>query len=178
MRIDSKDGVIGLLERLEKVLGQVRDLDETVLAKIALGAGCLVSEISEIGSDIEQGIDIVNSLKDTSDSGWYEESELNDYGYYHENEINVKDNPELMMRAVHSMHRASNDDQRSLILAVLEAQDVVTEATELSALLHRTKLDIRAIDTDTLETVLTVLRNPFNEELAEKIQGETDEIDF
>ena len=96
----------------------------------------------------------------------------------HENEINVKDNPELMMRAVHSMYRASNDDQRSLILAVLEAQDVVTEATELSALLHRTKLNIRAIDTETLETVLTVLRNPFNEELAEKIQGETNEIDF
>ena len=65
-----------------------------------------------------------------------------------------------------------------MILEVLKRQDAITDATFLSAILHKTDLNFRCVENETLESVLTLLRNPFNAELADKLQGETNEIPF
>ena len=84
----------------------------------------------------------------------------------------------MVLEALGDLSLADSDDQERLIEKVLKKQDAITEATALSAILHKTDLNIRAIDTETLEEVLELLRNPFNAELAEKIHGETNEIGF
>ena len=175
--MQDKDSVVGLLERLERVCREVKGLPEDVKGKIAVNAGCLVTDLDELEGLVEQAKTVVeDDLHDGDD--WYSESELADYGYIHESEINCNDNMALITDAVRDLYRANADDQEKLILEVLRCQDTVTEATHLSAILHKTDLSIRCIDTDTLESVLSVLRNPFNIELADKIHGETNEIGF
>lgn len=174
--INDKDGVVALLERLERVCREVKGLPDFAKRNMAVQAGCLESDLDELEGLIEQACDVVREMHDGD--GFVAYSDLADEGYYHESEINCKDNFKLVLEAIRNLHRADSDDQEKLILEVLKKQDVISEATELSALLHKTDLNIRCIDTETLETVLTVLRNPFNAELADKIQGETNEIGF
>ena len=175
--IHDKDSVVSLLERLGRVCREVKGLPEFVKRSMALNAGLLETDLDELEGLVEQAKEHVEDDLHGGD-GYYEASELHSYGYIHESEINCKDNFELILDAIRNLHRASSDDQEKLILEVLKKQDVISEATELSALLHKTDLNIRCIDTETLETVLTVLRNPFNAELADKIHGETNEIGF
>ena len=173
--INDKNSVVTLLERLERVCREVKVLDETVKQGIAVQAGCLVTDLDDLEGLIEQCKTVVEDELHDGD-GFVAYSDLSDEGYIHESEINCRDNIDLIIDAVRDLHRASSKDQEKLILEVLKSQDVISEATGLSALLHKTDLKIRCIDTDTLESVLGVLRNPFNAELAEIIQGETNNI--
>lgn len=103
----------------------------------------MASEVEDAERLLDECKTVVeNDLHDGA--GYYEESELGYNGYVHEDEINCSDNFELVLDAVRDLHRADSDDQEKLILAVLKTQDVVTEATQLSALLHKTDLAIRA----------------------------------
>jgi len=173
----SKDSVVSLLERLERVSREVRGLPEFVKRSMALNAGLLDTDLDDLEGLVEQCKTVIKDELHDGD-GFVAYSDLSDEGYYHESEINCKDNFELVLDAIRNLHRADSDDQEKLILEVLKKQDVISEATELSVLLHKTDLQIRCIDEDTLESVLGVLRNPFNAELADKIQSETNEIGF
>ena len=177
MIIDDKDSVVSLLERLERVSREVKGLPEFVKRSLALNAGLLENDLDDLEGLIEQCKTVIEDDLHDGD-GFVAYSDLVDEGYHHESEINCKDNFELILDAIRNLHCADSDDQEKLILEVLKKQDVISEATELSALLHKTDLNIRCIDTETLETLLTVLCNPFNAELADKIQGETNEIGF
>lgn len=96
--INDKDGVTGLLERLERVCREVRGLPDEIKGRMALNVGCLVNDLDELEGLVEQARDCVED--DLHDGiGYYEESELSDYGYVHKSEINCRDN------------RASSDDQ-------------------------------------------------------------------
>lgn len=175
--IYDKDGVTKALELASRVMREMALLPRETLEGVAVRAGCLMSDLEALESVIDECKTVVEDDLHHSE-GYYAEHELRSHGYIHESEINCKDNFELVLDAVRDLHRADSDDQEKLILAVLKAQDAITEATELSALLHKTDLQIRCIDTDTLESVLGVLRNPFNLELAEEIHGQTNEIGF
>lgn len=158
------------LHNLKRVL---MDLPETERKRIAIQAGIL-----DIESVLDEAIDREENWIDPDSGHYYEESELSDYGYTHDSEINCQDNFELVLEALGDLNLADSDDQERIIEKVLKKQDAISEARALSAILHKTDLNIRAIDTETLEEVLELLRNPFNAELAEKIQGETNEIPF
>ena len=177
MTINDKSGVVTLLELLENVSRQVKDLPEFVKQGIALNAACLTTDLDELESLVRQAIDVVNDQLHDGE-GYYQESELSTYGYIHESDINCSDNFEPVLDALKNLHRADSDDQERLILEVLKRQDTITDATHLSAILHKTDLNFRCVENDTLESVLTLLRNPFNAELADKLQGETNEIPF
>ena len=158
------------LHNLKRVLLELPEVEQK---RIAIQAGIL-----DIESVLDEAIDREENWIDPDSGHYYEESELGSYGYTHQSEINCQDNFELVLEALDDLHRADSDDQERLILKVLQKQDAISEATALSAILHNTNLNIRAIDTETLEEVLELLRNPFNAELAEKIHGETNEIGF
>ena len=62
--IHDKDSVVGLLERLERVLREVKRLSEDVKGKIALNAGCLVTDLDELERLVEQAREHVEEMKD------------------------------------------------------------------------------------------------------------------
>lgn len=158
------------LHNLKRVLLELPEVEQK---RIAIQAGIL-----NIESVLDEAIDREENWIDPDSGHYYEESELSDYGYTHESEINCQDNFDLVLGALDDLNLISNEDQERIIETVLKKQDAISEATALSAILHKTDLNIRAIDTETLEEVLALLRNPFNAELAEKIHGETNEIGF
>ena len=177
--INDKDDVVKLLECLERVCREVRGLPDFVKRTMAVQAGCLESELDELESLVTQAREVVgDELTDASEGGWYHEDELRDHGYIHESEINCRDDVYLVMSALDDLHRATSDEQRELVAKVLKTQDAIETATELSAILHDTRIDARAVSVETLETVLGMLRNPFNAELADKLHGETNEVGF
>ena len=115
--MQDKDSVVGLLERLERVLREVKGLPDEIKDRMALNAGCLVTDLDELEGLVEQAKDCVNdNLHDGDD--WYSESELADYGYIHESEINCKDNFKVVLEAVKDLHRADPEDQEKLIMEV------------------------------------------------------------
>ena len=59
-----KDGVTGLLERLERVCREVKGLPEFVKRGMALNAGCLVTDLDELEGLVEQAREHVESMKD------------------------------------------------------------------------------------------------------------------
>ena len=158
------------LHNLKRVL---MELPETEQKRIAIQAGIL-----DIETVLDEAIDREENWIDPECNDMIEMSDIENYDYIHRNEINCSDHFELVLEALDDLHRADSEDQERLIEAVLKKQDAITEATALSAILHKTDLNIRAIDTETLEEVLALFRNPFNAELAEKIHGETNEIGF
>ena len=103
--IYDKDGVTGLLERLEKVCREVKRLPDEIKDRIALNVGCLVTDLGELEGLVEQGREHVESMVDGD-------------GYVHKSEINCKDNFKVVLEAVKDLHRADPEDQEKLIMEV------------------------------------------------------------
>lgn len=174
--IYDKDGVVRLLESLERVCREVKGLPDFVKRSISVNAGCLETDLNELEDLVTQAKTVVeDDLVDTDNGEYYHCDDLRDYGYIHGSEFNCEDDIELVMSALDNLHRATSDEQIELVTKVLKTQDAITEATELSAILHKTDIDARAVSVETLETVLGMLRNPFNAELADTLHGETNE---
>ena len=174
--INDKDGVVRLLESLERVCREIKGLPDFVKRTMAVNAGCLETDLDELEDLVTQARECVeDDLVDTDDGEYYHRDELRDDGYIHESEINCKDNFEIVLDALGNLNRATSDEQIELVMKVLKTQDTITTATELSAILHDTRIDARAVSVETLETVLELLRTPFNAELADKLHGETNE---
>ena len=62
--IHDKDSVVGLLERLERVLREVKGLPDEIKDRIALNVGCLVTDLDELEGLVEQGREHVESMVD------------------------------------------------------------------------------------------------------------------
>lgn len=177
--INDKDGVVALLERLGRVCREVKGLPSFAKHSMAVQAGCLESDLDELEDLVAQAKTIVeDDLVNVRDDYWYQEDDLQDYGYIHKSEIKCRNNIDLVNSALDDLHRATSDEQVELVTKVLKTQDAITKATELSAILHKTDIDARAVSVETLETVLGMLLNPFNAELADKLHGETNEVGF
>lgn len=69
--IYDKDGVTGLLERLEKVCREVKGLPDFVKRGMALNVGCLVTDLDELEGLVEQAKTVVeDDLYEYSDNLW------------------------------------------------------------------------------------------------------------
>ena len=107
--IYDKDSVVTLLERLERVLREVKGLPEDVKGKIALNAGCLVTDLDELEGLVEQAREHVESMKDPDE---YFDLDLDNDEHY-----------KAVLDAMVSLHSVNERDQINIIKEVLVSSD-------------------------------------------------------
>ena len=69
MIINDKDGVVTLLERLERVSREVKGLPSFAKRNMAVQAGCLESDLDELEGLVTQACDVVREMHDSHETG-------------------------------------------------------------------------------------------------------------
>ena len=66
--INDKDGVVKLLERLERVSREIKGLPDFVKRTMAVQAGCLESDLDELEGLVTQVCDVVREMYDADET--------------------------------------------------------------------------------------------------------------
>ena len=67
--INDKDGVVRLLERLERVSREIKGLPSFAKCSIAVNAGCLETDLDELEGLVAQACDVVREMYDSHETG-------------------------------------------------------------------------------------------------------------
>ena len=136
----SKNSVVTLLERLERVCREVKGLPEDVKQGIAVQAGCLVTDLDELEGLVEQAKEHVETMRDSDDSV---ELDIKDAG--HRSSIRY---------ALYFIDTLDDDDQVEIFdVVVKEITAFDSDIERLNECLVDAKKPWRVIDSTQYETL-------------------------
>lgn len=121
--IHDKDGVVALLERLERVCREVKGLPSFVKHTMAVQAGCLETELDELEGLVIQARECVGEMLDSHETGNLD--------------ITDSDHSDAIIDALDSLGNCNERTQIKVIKAAIEASDCFdTDIERLNSMLE------------------------------------------
>ena len=151
--IHDKDGVMELLERLERVCREVKGLPDFAKLSIALNAGCLVRELDNLEELVSEAKEHVESMKDPDE--------------YFDLDLDNDDHYKAVGDAMVNLDGINERDQINIIKEALQASNCFdTNIEGLNSMLQTINKPWFVISTNERDTALeacktltTVLEN-------------------
>ena len=144
--IHDKDNVVTLLERLERVTREVKGLPEDVKGKIAVNAGCLVTDLDELEGLVEQAREHVEEMKDPDE--------------YFDLDLDNDDHYKAVLDAMAGLGSVNERDQINIIKEALESSDCFdTNIEGLNSMFRNIDKPWFVISTESREKMLEVCKD-------------------